>query len=334
VTTVTIVRDVVVVRDLGVASGADGLLQFFREGEDMNVTALAPDLGVEVEGIDLAEPLADGDAEFLRDMWDRHHLIRVRQQSLEPADQVRCLARFGTVGDERQDGTLHGRMTNRHASGTGLKALPWHSDFASTPYPYAAISLYAEEAAGAISGTRFASAVRAYDSLPTDLKHRIKNLEVLNVAKPNGEFSQIDFGAEWDRIVDGSFDGVVTSLPAVISHPRTGQSILYVSAMFSAGFRGMPYAESHMLLTELFSHLYDDQHIFTHEWQPGDMLLWDNLALQHSREAVPSPAPGTQAGVRTFTRVVVTDTLEELFVYLPGLRDTLTGNFGSTPAAK
>jgi alpha-ketoglutarate-dependent taurine dioxygenase len=299
----------------------------------MKTTALMPDMGVDVEGVNLAE-LGDEDADALRRLCERHHLVRVRGQTLEPGDQVRCVSRFGPVADERQDGTFYGRMTNRHVSGSGLKALPWHSDFASTPYPYPIISLYAEEAAGAISGTRFVSAIRAYNALPEELKRRIADLEVLNVAKPSGEFSHIDFSAEWERIRTGSFDGVVTRLPAVREHPKTGEKLLYVSAMFSAGFDGLAYSEGSELLTELFATLYDDAHTFTHSWSPGDFLLWDNVALQHSREAVAPPAPDAKQAVRTFTRVVVSDGLDDLFAYLPGLRETLSGNFAQPKATE
>ncbi len=294
----------------------------------MNIKPISSDLGVDVDGIDLTEPIADADAAELRRLTDRHHLVRFRGQHLEPADQIRCLGVFGTVGDERQDGSLHGRMTNAHQSGTGLKALPWHSDFASTPYPYPMISLYAVEAHGTISATKFVSAARAYAALSDDLKQQIESLIVLNVAKPSGEFIRIDWESEWKRIIAGQFDGVLTRLPAVIEHPRTRQKLLYVSEMFSGGFQGVPYAEGSALLAELFDTLYDEDHVLTHSWEPGDLVLWDNLALQHSREAVPAPSDGEGIGRRTFTRVVVSDQLAFLFAYLPGLRGTLTGNFG------
>jgi taurine dioxygenase len=55
------------------------------------------------------------------------------------------------------------------------------------------------------------------------------------------------------------------------------------------------------LLDRLFSLLYDQVNVYEHEWENGDLVVWDNLSVQHARRAVDEHAP------RTLRRVVFGD---------------------------
>ena len=39
--------------------------------------------------------------------------------------------------------------------------------------------------------------------------------------------------------------------------------------------------ESRSLLDALFAHLYRPEFRYHHRWQLGDLLIWDNAAVQH-----------------------------------------------------
>jgi hypothetical protein len=53
-----------------------------------------------------------------------------------------------------------------------------------------------------------------------------------------------------------------------------------------------------------------------HQWQQGDLVVWDNRALQHSRASLnPAGRPAT----RTLQRVTVSDRMDDIFAYLPEL---------------
>jgi taurine dioxygenase len=49
--------------------------------------------------------------------------------------------------------------------------------------------------------------------------------------------------------------------------------------------------EGRALLDELFAHLYSDRYRYEHRWAVGDLVLWDNLAVQHARPSVADPEP-------------------------------------------
>ena len=57
--------------------------------------------------------------------------------------------------------------------------------------------------------------------------------------------------------------------------------------------------EGAALLEDLFAHLYSPPLVYVHEWRAGDLVIWDNRALQHARDAL-----GREA-TRTLRRVAV-----------------------------
>src|SRR5262249_33435367 len=150
------------------------------------------------------------------------------------------------------------------------------------------------------------------------LRRRIESLQVINVVTPAASPLDADtFEEEWSRIGTNPQDRVISRLPAVIRHPETHLPVLNVCQMFSLGFEGMEYAAGRSLLDELFEVLYAPVYVYEHRWANGDILIWDNIALQHKRSAV--AAPSGESGVRTMTRVAIGDHYAELRAYLPKL---------------
>jgi taurine dioxygenase len=43
----------------------------------------------------------------------------------------------------------------------------------------------------------------------------------------------------------------------------------------------MPEDESHELLRRLFNHAVRPEFRYRHKWRVGDVLMWDNCAVQH-----------------------------------------------------
>ena len=88
--------------------------------------------------------------------------------------------------------------------------------------------------------------------------------------------------------------------PLVRTHPETGAKSLYIG-MYCSHVVGMPEAEGRALLDELLVHATQDRFVYTHRWQPGDVVLWDNRCLLH--RAVPNYAMGKSR--RVLQRLVV-----------------------------
>ena len=86
--------------------------------------------------------------------------------------------------------------------------------------------------------------------------------------------------------------------PMVFGHPRTGRPLLLVTEMATQQVLGLSETETFELLEALCAHIYETQPTYEHEWQQNDLLILDNISLQHSRK------DEANAGPRTLRRVV------------------------------
>ena len=82
-------------------------------------------------------------------------------------------------------------------------------------------------------------------------------------------------------------------------HPRTGQTILYISQMNTSEIVELSHDESEELLELLFAHLYGPENTYEHDWRNGDLVAWDNQAIQHARGTVKTEGPA-----RTLRKVI------------------------------
>jgi taurine dioxygenase len=73
--------------------------------------------------------------------------------------------------------------------------------------------------------------------------------------------------------------------PLVSTHPETGRRALYLGRRRNAYIAGLPLAESEALLDELWSYATRDELAWGHQWQPGDVVLWDNRSTMHRRDS-------------------------------------------------
>jgi alpha-ketoglutarate-dependent taurine dioxygenase len=270
----------------------------------LNLHRLSSALGAEVIDLDLAA-LADGDpgrepavADSVRGAWQTHHLLLFRHQRLSPVQQASVATWFGQVEgatpQEMQRGEAPGDpvhyISNRVPDGrAGDGELLFHSDSSTRPHPIRAVSLFALDVPDAGGETRFANCSRAYQRLPDALKRRVQDLEALH-------------GYDYDtlRKTDGtSGNGFSAVHPVVLSHPITGEPILFVSRNFTHHIVGWPETASRDLLEELWSYVEADDIVYQHPWEPGELVIWDNVALQHARTAF------DPAKARTLQRVTV-----------------------------
>jgi taurine dioxygenase len=70
-------------------------------------------------------------------------------------------------------------------------------------------------------------------------------------------------------------------VPVVRTHPVTGRKGLFVNEGHTACIVGLPEEESRELLAQLCAHIVRPQFRYEHQWRAGDLLMWDNVAVQH-----------------------------------------------------
>lgn len=237
--------------------------------------------GARIDGLDPAGPLTDADRATLRAALDRHHLLVAHLPDLAPDAQQRLAAAVGPLVDESRDGSGWTLVSDRADGVIREGPLLFHSDLAFTPTPLTAISLYALEVPAGGTATFFADGVRAARNLPPDLRTAVSGRSALH-CYPLTEAR----GDERYRIADLDAGAPRAEHPVLWEHPRTADPVLFVNAMQTDSIVGLDGPGSEVLLERLWSVLYDAGNVYRHAWRVGDLVLWDNVAVQHARDDV------------------------------------------------
>lgn len=265
----------------------------------LEVVPLSPALGVEVRGVDPAGDL-DVHADALRDLLAEHLLLCLRLANLAPLDQIRLAGLFGPPLDESFDGSGWTHVSNVEPGGVlGDGPFLFHSDLEFTDTPLRVLSLYAVEVPATPAPTRFANGVRAAARLDPETRARIEGrvaVHVYPLLEGRGDARY--------RVADVDAGAPRAEHPVVLTHPVTGVPVLYVTAMQTDSIVGLTDDDSEDLLARCWDVLYARDNVYVHDWHVGDLLVWDNLAVQHARDAV--------TGRRTLRRVPVGTTLARL----------------------
>lgn len=251
--------------------------------------------GMEID-IRLNGPLPEGFEHRLIELFDRHKLLVFRNQALTETEQVRVLENFGRVLQS------HGEYREISSDGAlGSGPLTWHSDLAFTEEPYKVISLHAVAVNDGESWTDFVNGVDTAAALPAELAALVADRNAMTAIATIQSHRVVDY--------DTSSDLPHQIRPVIISHPRTDEPLLYIGNMQTTRIMGMDREQSEATLDALFGELYREDRIYRHRWNGGDLVIWDNIALQHSRGDLTGMTP------RRLQRIVVAD--KSFFDLLP-----------------
>jgi alpha-ketoglutarate-dependent taurine dioxygenase len=262
-----------------------------------DVTVLDAPFGAEVRGLDSTAVPQGAQLDELRQLLDDHVLLVFPDvEDLSYGVQTRLTA--AVVGHEDRlaqaaatsgvpiDEKPPSYVSNREAgSQAPYGRLLFHTDMMWADEPCHALSLYGVEVEQPAVPTTFAGAARGWETLPADLRSRVQGLTALQLT--GTKMREVD-----DDLLMSSFtQDFSTITPIENPHPRTGRPLLFVSQGNTEEIVGMDEAASEELLGELFDHLYAPQNLYAHPWRTGDLVVWDNLAVQHARANVKADGP-------------------------------------------
>jgi taurine dioxygenase len=230
--------------------------------------SLSP-FGAEVD-VDLSQPLDEAGQEELLALFRREKLLVFRDQHLSQVDQMRAVGYVGPVLSPEKE---HLEMSLDDES--GRSRFGYHADIWFTPEPYRHLSLYAIDIDGETT-THFINGVHAAADLPAPLRQRLAAMTATFISPNYLDRRAVDYDVPSERPQQ--------RWPVVRAHPQTGEELLCVSELCTARLDDLPPAESEAMLGELFARLYAEPGIHRHRWRTGDLLLWDNIALQHGRD--------------------------------------------------
>ena len=154
----------------------------------------------------------------------------------------------------------------------------WHTDSTYKPISSKCAMLSAVRVPTEGGATELADMRAGYAALDQAMRDRIENLSAYH----STQYSQAnDLGDFPPQDTDSIYHGEAYLRPLVKVHPETGIKNLFVGR-HAFGIPGLTRIESRQLLKELLEFVVSEpSRVFSHKWQPGDTLLWDNRALLH-----------------------------------------------------
>jgi taurine dioxygenase len=246
----------------------------------------------ELLGLRLWESLDGFTADNLRELWARHPVLIVRRQALSERELADFSALFGplerVVRNEWASPAIPevGLISNlkdgqaQPIGGLGDGELQWHSDQSYMMSPATGAALYAVELPPEGGTTSWVDLTAAYAGLPD----RLKRLE-----GRHGVFSYVKRLAGYqgvDRVISSEAKRKTPPVlhPLVHTHPVTGRKALYLDSTTTIGIAGMDDASGSAILDEIYRFATRPEFVYRHEWQVGDVVMWDNGSTMHRRE--------------------------------------------------
>jgi taurine dioxygenase len=259
----------------------------------ISIRKITPSVGAQVEGFDPRGEIDGATWRQLCNAFDESGVLVFRDIDLDVAMQHKLVEVLHAGGDlSAVEGTETKRfsyVSNKETNGGApYGRLLFHSDMMWSDIPNQTPSLYAVEAEQPPVPTTFVSVTHAWSTLPAELKERVCGLRARHESGQQGRGASAHeaelIQPQWDRLRD-------TVTPVAMSHPRTGQTMLYVCEQQTREIVELPKTESDELLDLLFEHIYKPELVMAHHWRAGDLVIWDNQAIQHGRPFVQGDGP-------------------------------------------
>jgi alpha-ketoglutarate-dependent taurine dioxygenase len=256
---------------------------------------LCPAYGAEVFGVDARVPLDTETCRTLRKLFDERSLLLFRDMADDLKFQT-YLTEILMGRDVPDPDALvlleKSYVSNKEPDGAApFGRLLYHSDQMWSPNDRVdVLSLYGKEIEQPATPTLFISAVDGWDTLPKDLRERVKDRVALQCYDVDTYKKRA--AGDPDVLIStyNSSDASVVT-PIAYRHPRTGRTILYVCQQTTQKIEGMTSDESNKVIDALLDHLYAPGKELAHYWRKNDLVYWDNLALQHARPNVVTAGP-------------------------------------------
>jgi alpha-ketoglutarate-dependent 2,4-dichlorophenoxyacetate dioxygenase len=252
----------------------------------------------EVSGVDLRRAPDAATVAAIDQAMDRYAVLVFRDQPLSQDEQIQFASAFGEldiglaklskvkgrldypelidISNVARDGSVAPSGDKRIAG--ALANQLWHSDssFQYVPGKYSMLSAVVVPPRTVMGAgeTEYADMRAAYDALSDAMKEKIEPL----IAEHYALYSRIWLGDEdWTPEQKAGMPPVRWR---VVRTQPYGRKSLFIGSHANR-IVGWPVPEGRMFLLDLLEHATQRQFVYRHEWQAGDLVIWDNRATLH-----------------------------------------------------
>ena len=255
----------------------------------VEIRSLSGVMAAEAVGVDLKTGISPSERDALRQAITDHLVLCIRGQDLSPTELAEASNLFGKPKtfvlrrDRIEDAPEVSIVSNRPPSLGGkplVQAKQWHTDDSYHAEPATLILLHAVTLPGAGGDTEFINCCAVLDALPPDMRSRIDNLRAVHkyFSRRNQSWVAKLSGEEEDETPD-------VDHPMVRTHPLSGRQSLYINPNRIDHILGWDEEASDALLDPLYELAFQPRFQYRHNWQPGDLVVWDNRCTMHRANA-------------------------------------------------
>jgi len=249
----------------------------------LSLKPLADALGVEVKGIDLSEPVPDEVVETLKQSLRDRLVLVVRDQNLSAEQYLSAVRLFGEtmeqhlsdllMEDHPEIAVLDSRQSPMGDDGRGipLGSKDWHTDHTNHAKPPKMTAMYSLALPRSGGDTGFANMHLAYEALSKAEKAQLGPMKTVNRIENNSYVSD-----EHKKRF-----GVVQVHPLIRTHPETGRKAIYIHPGKTAKIEGLDEDKSKAFVNQLMTQVIQPEITYRHQWQLGDLVIWDNRSISH-----------------------------------------------------
>ena len=253
----------------------------------LEILPLSAVAGAEVRGVQLSGRVEGELKQDILDAFLAHHVLVFRDQDVSKEAQLEFTQSFGELeghvirlSDGKPAPLLH-VISNLDGEGRPSSKpwthgnYYWHTDKSYHAVPSLMTLLHAKELPPAGGDTQYANTALAYDALDDARKREIANLRVVHSWEANRKNTGNRPATE-----DEKRDRPPVTHPLVRTHPDSGRKTLYMG-IHTSHIDGLAETQGQALLKELLEVATQPRFIYSHQWRPGDFVMWDNRCLLH-----------------------------------------------------
>lgn len=268
----------------------------------LTLTPLHEKFGVAVHDVDLNDVTETRLFPEIREAFERHSLLLFPRQSIDDEVHTRLAELFGPLENRDAMAGLEaafavspvsnetdGGVTDPESLHTqNLKAnMLWHTDSTFLPVP-ALVNLLTATVVPSTGGeTEFVSTRAGWADMPADLREKLSDAIIWHrFSHSRGKISaELAAQHSFSRWPDRPWR-------AIWVNPVTGDEALYI-ASHAFAVEGMGLKEGADLIEQAVAFCTRPENVYTHRWQTGDVLIWDERATLHRGRPWPYGEPRT-----------------------------------------
>tara|TARA_B110000438_G_C15769222_1_gene631070 strand:- start:279 stop:1091 length:813 start_codon:yes stop_codon:yes gene_type:complete len=221
----------------------------------------------------------------IKEAVNEYGVIFFRNQKLDSNEYINFAKNFGICADYPMLKGLEGypeitvvekKIDEKIMFGEG-----WHTDSTYTSHPPKFTMLYSIKTPEKGKGnTRFSSQYLSYENLSNEYKKKIENLKAIFSA--NGPISKTRNNRTAEKGTGIDPKSLSAEHKIVRVNEKNKKKSIYLSPGHVTDIVGLNKNESKEILTYLFNHQVKPEFIYSFEWEPNCLAIWNNHAVLHN----------------------------------------------------